>query len=118
MCINILIPALQLSMQRLRGVKLPRVTVEALLCNLSLSLEDIHPTPSTLASVYDSVWRATQCSYRETNPFIEDFIQALVLTKTTGRYASLLCSTKGEAAYSCVCVHCMYVCVRYMYMYV
>ena len=98
MYINILISALQLSLQRLRGVKLPRVTVEALLCNLGLSLDDIHPMPSTLARVY-SVWVA-----RETNPFIEDFIQALVLTKTTGRYASLLCSTKGEAACSRVCM--------------
>jgi hypothetical protein len=81
------------------------VTVEALLGNLGLSLDDIHTMPSTLARVY-SIWMA-----REANPFIEDFIQALVLTKTTGRYASLLCSIKGE-------VTCRQVCVKFMYTHI
>ena len=83
--------ALQFSLQRLHGIKLPRPTVEALLGNLGLSLDDIHTVPYTLERVC-SIWIA-----RETNPFIEDLIQALVFTKTTGRYASLVCSTKGEA---------------------
>ena len=87
--------ALQFSLRRLRGIKLTRVTVEALLGNLGLSLDNIHTLPSTLERVC-SIWID-----RETNPFIEDLIQALVITKTTGRYASLICSSKGEVP--CVC---------------
>ena len=94
--------ALQFSLQRLRGIKLPRPTMEALLGNLGLSLDDIHTVPSTLEKIC-SIWIA-----RETNPFIEDLIQALVFTKTTGRYASLVCSTKGEATYTCMCVKYVY----------
>ena len=83
--------ALQFSLDRLYGIKLPRVTVDALLGNLGLSLDDTRTVPSSLGRVY-STWVD-----RETNPYIEDFIQALVVTKTTGRYASLVCSNTGEA---------------------
>ena len=96
--------ALQFSLSRLRGIKLPRVTVEALLGNLGLSLDDNHTLPSTLEKVC-SIWRE-----REANLFIDDLIQALVVTRTTGRYAALVCSTKGEVVCARVCM-----CVRYMY---
>ena len=79
------------------------MTVEALLGNLGLSLDDIHTLPSTLEKVC-SIWRE-----REANPFIDDLVQALVVTRTTGRYAALVCSTKGEVVCVCVCVGYMYV---------
>ena len=86
-----LYPALQFSLRKLRDIKLPRPTAVALLGNLGLSPEDIFSTvPSSLERVC-SIWVD-----RETNPFTDDLIQALVLTKTTGRYASLLCSTESE----------------------
>ena len=98
-------PALQFSLHKLRGIKLPRVTVEALFANLGLSLDDVHTVPFTLERVC-SIWTA-----REINPFIEDLVQALVVTKTTGRYASLVCSTKGEAT-------CTFTCAKYVYTHI
>ena len=33
---------------------------------------------------------------QESNPFLDDLIQALVLTKGTGKYASAICSVDGK----------------------
>lgn len=82
--------ALLLSLKKLRGVRLPRPTAEALIGNLGLSLDDILTLPSSLEKVC-SIWIS-----KESNPFLDDLVQALVLTRGTGRYASLVCSTNGN----------------------
>ena len=81
--------ALQMCLKKLRGIRLSRATAESLIGNLGLSMDDIHTLPSSLERIC-SIWVS-----KESNPFIGDLIQALILTESTGRYASLICSTKG-----------------------
>ena len=82
-------PALQVCLKKLRGIRLPSATALALIGNLGLSPDDIHTLPSSLERIC-SIWIS-----KETNPFIDVLIQALILTKSTGRYAALLSSSKG-----------------------